>query len=199
MKIYMITNNGFHIIKFKKLAALLLGCFFLCACENDEREVDSLTKKTLGVEEAKDIIMTFTTGGKTKAVLTSPLMLRVQESSAYTEFPNSIFVDFYNDQMVIESNLKAKYAKYKENEQVVFLRDSVRVINVEKGDTLYCKELYWDRSRIGTEFYTDKAVRIRTKTQVMDGIGMEASQDFKTYHIINPAGILSVPNDQFPQ
>lgn len=195
----MISTFSFHIIKYKKLAALILSCFFLYACENDEKEVDNLTKKTLGVEEAKEIVMTFTTGGKTKAVLESPLMLRVQESSPYTEFPNSIYVDFYNDQMKIESNLKAKYAKYKENEQIVFLRDSVRVINIEKGDTLYCKELYWDRSRTGTEFYTDKAVRIRTKTQVMDGIGMEASQDFKTYHIINPTGILSVPNDQFPQ
>ena len=73
----------------------------------------------------------------------------------------------------------------------------MRVTNI-KGDTLYCNELYWDRSRTGTEFYTDKPVRIRTKTEVIDGIGMEASQDFKEYHIIHPAGNIKVPATQFP-
>ena len=51
-----------------------------------------------------------------------------------------------------------------------------------KGDTLYCDELWWDRNRTGNEFYTDKPVRIRTKTQIINGTGMEASQDFKNWH-----------------
>ena len=90
------------------------------------------------------------------------------------------------------------YAKYKETYSIVFLRDSVKVINMQKGDTLYCKELYWDRSRLGTEFYTDKPVRIRTKTQVLDGVGMESSQDFNDWHITKPTGILNVPSSKFP-
>jgi hypothetical protein len=39
----------------------------------------------------------------------------------------------------------------------VYLRDSVVVFNL-KGDTLFCKELYWDQ---GTErFFTDKEVTL---------------------------------------
>lgn len=63
------------------------------------------------------------------------------------------------------------------------MRDSVKVINIEKGDTLYCDELYWDRNREGVEFYTEKPVKIRTKTHLIDGIGMESAQDFKNWHI----------------
>ena len=91
------------------------------------------------------------------------------------------------------------YAKYKESQSIVFLRDSVKVINIQKGDTLYCKELYWDRSRTGAEFFTDKPVRIRTKTQVLDGVGMASSQDFNNWVIINPIGVLNVPSSKFPQ
>ena len=72
------------------------------------------------------------------------------------------------------------------------------MINMSKGDTLQCNELYWDRNRTGKEFYTDKPVRIRTKTEVIDGKGMEASQDFRNWRIIESVGTISVPAAKFP-
>ena len=179
-------------------AAFLPGCIFLCSCENDEGEVKNLYSKKLGIEEAKDIKLNYTTAGKTKAILTAPFMLRVQDTMPYYEFPKTLQTDFYNEAGIVESKLTAMYAKYKESQSIVFLKDSVKVINIQKGDTLYCMELYWDRRRLGTEFYTDKPVRIRTKTQVLDGIGMESSQDFNDWHIINPTGVLNVPSLKFP-
>ena len=180
------------------IAAFLPGCIFLCSCENDEGEIKNLYSKKLGIEEARDIKLNYTTAGKTKAILTSPFMLRVQDTMPYYEFPKTLQTDFYNEAGVVESKLTAMYAKYKESQSIVFLKDSVKVINMQKGDTLYCMELYWDRSRTGTEFFTDKPVRIRTKTQVLDGIGMESSQDFNDWHIIKPTGVLNVPSSKFP-
>lgn len=179
-------------------AAFISGCIFLFSCENDEKEVNNLYAKKLGIEEAVQVKLNYTTGGKIKAILTAPLMLRVQDTVPYYEFPKTLEADFYNDEGIVESKLTALYAKYKETYSIVFLRDSVKVINMQKGDTLYCKELYWDRSRTGSEFYTDKPVRIRTKTQVLDGVGMESSQDFNNWHIIKPTGILNVPSSKFP-
>lgn len=180
------------------IAAFFTGCIFLQSCENDEGEVKNLYAKKLGVEEGKDIILNYTVSGKTKAILTAPHMLRVQDTMPYYEFPESIQTNFYNDSGVVESRLTAMYAKYKESQSVVFLKDSVKVINLLKGDTLYCMELYWDRNRSGKEFYTDKPVRIRTKTQVLDGLGMESSQDFNNWRIINVTGIIDVPSSKFP-
>jgi hypothetical protein len=74
----------------------------------------------------------------------------------------------------------------------------VVVINT-KGDTLYCNELYWDRKRTGEEFYTDKPVRIRTPTHILDGDGLDAPQDFKSWHLINGRGIVRVGSSEFPQ
>jgi LPS export ABC transporter protein LptC len=178
-------------------AAFLLGCLFLLSCENDEAVVKNLFTKKLGVEEAKVIKLTFTTGGKTKAILTSPLMLRVQDTITYIEFPKTLAVDFYNDSGIADSKMTALYARYKENENIIFLKDSVKVVNL-KGETLFCDELYWDRSRTGFEFYTDKPVRIRTLTHIIDGEGMEASQDFKQRHIKKTTGMIKIPSSQFP-
>jgi len=183
----------------KIFAALLTGCFFLGSCENDPNVIKAFNAKRKGVEEAKTVIVHYSVGGKRKAILRSPLMYRLQDTVAYVEFPNTIHVDFYNEKNSdsIESKLDARYAKYKETQSIVFLKDSVRVINV-LGDTLYCDELYWDVKRTGTEFYTDKPVRIRTRTQIINGIGMEARQDFKEWHIIQSTGFIKVPASQYP-
>ena len=108
-------------------------------------------------------------------------------------------MDFFNDTGdTIDSRLDAHYAKYQEAQSKVFLKDSVRVVN-RLGDTLYCNELYWDRSRTNQEFYTDKPVRIRRKMEIIDGVGLDARQDFKEWHIIQPTGFVKVPNSQFPK
>lgn len=176
----------------------IVAACVLCSCENDEAEVASLSKKKIGIEEAKQVTLTFTTSGKTKAILTAPIMLRVQDTVTYIEFPKTLKVDFYNDSTgVVESTLTALYGRYKETQEVVFLKDSVQIKNT-KGETLYTDELYWDRRRTGWEFYTEKPVRIRTLTHYIDGVGLEASQDFKQRHIKQVTGTVKIPASQFP-
>lgn len=192
---YVKPNNKYK----KHLLLSILTCtiMLLVSCGNSDKELDDYNFKALGVEEIKDADINYTLGGNAKAKLRSPLMLRVQDASPYVEFPKKLHVDFFNESGAVESRLDALYGKYYEMESKVFLKDSVKVINV-MGDTLYCNELWWDRSRKGNEFYTDKPVRIRRKLQIIDGIGMDASQDFKAWHIINPVGVINVPNSQFP-
>ena len=182
---------------FLPVLAFLFLSAFLSSCGNTDGEVDDYNSKNLGIEEIKNADINYTMGGKPKAKLLSPLMLRVQYTNPYVEFPKKLHVDFFNENGQVESRLDALYGKYFELESKVFLKDSVKVINI-KGDTLYCDELWWDRNRKGSEFYTELPVRIRTKTQIINGVGMEARQDFKGYHIKKVTGIINVANSQFP-
>lgn len=197
----LLKNNSQEPLYFKKIlrqifTAVLLALAF-SSCENSEKELKDMNSKNLGIEEVKNADINYTLGGKAKAKLLSPLMLRVQESIPYVEFPKTLHVDFFNEDGKIDSRLDAHYGKYFESQSKVFLKDSVRVINI-LGDTLYCHELWWDRNRTGFEFYTDKAVRIRRKLQIIDGVGMEARQDFKEWVIKESKGIIKVPSSQFP-
>lgn len=174
----------------------LLAC--IISCGNSDEELKDFSSKSLGVEEIINADINYTLGGKAKAKLLSPLMLRVQDASPYVEFPKRLHVDFFNETGMVDSRLDAQYGKYFEQESRVFLKDSVKVINI-KGDTLYCDELWWDRNLKGNEFYTDKPVKIRTKSQIINGTGMKASQDFKNWLIINPnQSVIKVANSQFP-
>lgn len=191
--------NG--IIKNKKIkAAFFAGCFFLFSCENDSTVVNNLNKKIIGTEKATDIKINYTTGGKAKAILTAPLMLHAEEAATYYEFPNSLYAEFYNEEEVKETKLTALYGKYKDGESIVYLRDSVKIINMLKGDTIYCEDLWWDRNRPGVEFYTEKKVRIRQRDgQYLNGNGMEASQSFKTYHMLHVNGVLNSGGNGLPK
>ena len=184
--------------KFLIQAALITVCFFLSSCENSLQDLNQFTEKKAGIEEIKGVTIIYSLGDKTKARLTAPYMLRHQEAAPYIEFTKTLHSDFFNDSLQIESKMDAHYGKYMEEESKVFLKDSVVVFNV-KGDTLYCNELYWDRSKTGREFYTDKPVRIRTPSQIIDGDGLDAPQDFKSWHIINGRGFVRISSSEFPQ
>lgn len=138
-------------------------------------------------EEGIQIVSYLSEKGVVKGKLTAPYMLRYQQADTpYTEFPRSLHVDFYNDSLIIESRVDALYGKYLPNQEKVFLRDSVVVKNILKGDTLHCNELWWDQHT--QRFYTDKPVRIYTKTQTLFGTGMEADQNFRWYNITHMTG-----------
>jgi LPS export ABC transporter protein LptC len=178
-------------------ALILLSCFF-ASCENSLEDINKITAKRIGVETAKGVTIIYSIGSQTKSRITAPLMLRHEEAVPYVEFTKTIHADFFDDTLGITSKLDAHYAKYFETESKVFLKDSVVVINT-KGDTLYCNELYWDRKRTGEEFYTDKPVRIRTPTEILNGDGLDAPQDFHNWHLINGRGIVRVKSSEFPE
>lgn len=186
----------FHISSYFK-TALVLGSLFVSSCENSLEDINKVTSKRIGVETAKGVTIIYSIGAQTKSRITAPLMLTHEEIAPYIEFTKTIHADFFDDSLHIESTMDAHYAKYMETESKVFLKDSVVVMN-KKGDTLYCKELYWDRNRVGHEFYTDKAVRIRTPTEILDGDGLDAPQDFHDWHLINGRGIVRVGSSEFP-
>jgi LPS export ABC transporter protein LptC len=164
----------------KNIAAIFIGCFFVWSCENDIREVQNLSKKAINVEEGRQIESYLSEGGKVKAKLTAPLMLNYQKDTPKVEFPKSLHVDFYNDSTKVESQLSAKYGRYLQGENKVYLRDSVVVFNIQ-GDTLFCKELYWDQAK--AIFYSDKNVILNRPTGKTYGKGLTADQNFKWIQI----------------
>jgi hypothetical protein len=150
-------------------------------CENDVEEVKNLGKRRPNVEEGVNIESLMSNGGKMKAKLLAPKMLRFMEDTAKVEFPASLHVDFYDSTTTIESQLSAKYGRYLENDNKVFLRDSVVFLS-RKGDTLWCNELYWDQYK--SIFYTDKPAIISQKQprqKIYAEKGLIADQNFKWF------------------
>lgn len=169
----------------RKYAYLLLmtvcaGSLFAPACVNDEKKVQQLFERTLGVDEANGITSFMSLGGRMRARLTSPKMLRYQDTLPRMEFPNTLHVDFFDSTLNVENQVDAHFARYLETQNKILLKDSVRVFNIQ-GDTLFCQELWWDQTN--QRFETEKPVRIFRKGMIINGVGLSAPQDFKTFTI----------------
>ena len=178
-------NTTHHKI-FKIAVACLSSCFFMAACENDVDAVKALGARVSGIDVGKDVAIYVSNDGKLGAKLTAPLMNRyLEDSSKMIEFPQSIHVDFYKDSNQIESQLSAKYAKYKETENMVYLKEDVVVFNT-LGDTLWCKEMYWDQNT--GKFYTEQDVVVKQHSPLAKiyGKGLEANQNLTDIRIFKP-------------
>ncbi len=171
----MAPTRAFNFLRRSPLL-LITACLLFAACENDLEKVDNLIVKKAAVEEATRIESYLSEAGRVKAKLTSPLMLRYVDSS-YMEFPKSLHVDFYDDSVRIESTLDALYAKYMQDQKKIFLKDSVMVVNLQTGDTLKSRELWWDQNK--EEFFTDKPAELRQRNGniLYHRNGLRAAQD----------------------
>jgi LPS export ABC transporter protein LptC len=176
-------------------APLLIALSVFTGCVNDEKKVNSLFEKKTGVDQASDIVSYMSQGGRMKAKLTSPRMLRYQDTLPRMEFPDGLHVDFYDTSLQVENQVDSRYARYLEMQNKVLLKDSVRVYNRMK-DTLFCQELWWDQA--SQRFDTDKPVRIIRPGMVINGVGLTAPQDFKTFTIFRITNS-TVVNDGYLQ
>jgi len=182
-----------------KLWGVVVVLALLSSCENKIKDLPSNARSTRQQvpEEGQQIESYLSEAGKVKGKLTSPYMLRYQKADTpYSEFPRTLHVDFYNDSLKIESQMDAKYGKYLQNQNKVFLRDSVVVKNILKGDTLHCKYLWWDQNT--QKFTTDDSVQIYTRDKILFGTGMEADQNFRWYTIKHLTGSVLTSENAMP-
>jgi LPS export ABC transporter protein LptC len=189
------------------VAVMLITCIIGTGCSEKTKIGPMAQPHKIVPEEATDIVSYLSEPGrdaagnltaKVKGKLSAPYMLRYQRvDSPYAEFPRTLHVDFYNDTMRIESQLDAHYGKYLQNQDKVYLRDSVVVRNILKGDTLRCRELWWDQHT--ERFSTDLPVRIYQPDKILYGTGMEADQNFRWYTIKKMTGIVLTSGSNFPK
>jgi LPS export ABC transporter protein LptC len=177
-----------RLFNYKILMAVTLmsSCFFVASCENNVNEVKALNSKLGGIDIGKDVSIYVSDNGRMSAKMMAPIMKKfLVDSGKMIVFPNTIKVDFFKDSNVVDSKLSADYAHYIQEENKIFLRGNVVIFNT-KGDTLWCKEMYWDQNT--TKFHTDKEVVVKQHSPVSKiyGLGMEASQDLTDITILKP-------------
>lgn len=96
-------------------------------------------------------------------------------------FKDSVFVTFYNEEGQKTSTLQSKYAFYDKSSDRWIVKDSVRLRNLTKEETLQTEELIYERKK--NKIYTDKFVQIFTPDYRIFGEGLETDEKFEHYKI----------------
>jgi LPS export ABC transporter protein LptC len=170
----------------------VIGMIF--SCENKLEVVNTITsKEKLPAESATDIEIFYSESGKVKMKLTAPKLDRFYGEIPYVEFPQGIYVAFFDSIGRMETSLKSNYAIHKEAEKIMEAKYDVEVVN-EKGEVLNTEHLIWNQN---TEtIQTDKFVKITTADEILMGEGLEADQQFTRYKILKPTGIINIRENE---
>jgi LPS export ABC transporter protein LptC len=113
------------------------------------------------------------------------------------EFPNDIFIEFYETDGTMSSTLEANSAYYTKEKDLYKAEGDVEVIGYIDPRKMNSEELYWEPQK--EEIYTDKFVRIQSEDQISTGTGLVAKQDFSSYRILNPSGTIYLDEESTAQ
>lgn len=185
----MRTNaNKFWIFK---SIVMIFFIAMLFACNSDLKTYNSLiSADSIPDIMARDLEFIKSDSGVIRAKLSCPLMYRYDGDKPYQEFPEGLTAIFYGKDEQIETTLRADYGIRYEKERKLITRGNVVVVNLRKEEELHTEELIWDQRK--KLIFSDVAIKIISKNDVMYGSGLTSDEQFDEYEIINPHGEIEI-------
>jgi len=136
------------------------------------------------IMELDNIVFHFSDSAQVKAKGTSKK--RMEYVNGDQEYPQGLYLEFYDDNGVLESTIDANKAFYNKKEDWWRGREGVIVKRIATGEQLNTEELYWVPSE--ERIHTEKFATITRVDGVLYGTGLEAKQDLSSYSIQNVKG-----------
>ena len=161
---------------------LLVSILLLASCT--EKQTSEPVEYTGPLREAMDVEMLHAEKDKIKVKMVAKRILEFKNGDR--EFPEGIYLEFYDETGRMTSSLKANHAYYFKKENHWRGRGKVEVKNIEKRQQLNTEELFWDPT--SKKIFTEKFVTINLESEVIYGTGLDALQDMSSYTIKKPAG-----------
>jgi len=187
-----LTYKVVNILDTASLILVLAVSIFFTSCKsNDPEEIKALTEQldvpTLTVEELETTMLD---SGRIKHRLITPLLVRYENTDEpYDDFPQGLHFLSYNKNGEVSAQIKCNNARHYSKTDLWELNNNVEAIN-EKGEILNTEQLFWDMKK--NLIYSDKHVKITTKSDIINGIGFESKDDLSNYTIKNITGIVEI-------
>ncbi len=169
-----------------KLRIWALPLIFLVSCNGKEKPKPIVYEGPL--QRTENITMHYAEKGKVKVIMQAKKLNEFQNGDR--EFPEGIYLEFYNELGKMTSTLRANTAYFFKAENKWRGRGKVEVVNLEKGQQLNSEELFWKPAT--KKIFTDKFVTITDQKDVIYGTGLVADQDLSHYTIKDPNGLVEV-------
>lgn len=136
------------------------------------------------LREATNVDMLYAEKDRIKVKMTANRILEFKNGDQ--EFPEGLYLEFFDETGKMTSSLKANHAYYFKKENRWRGRGKVEVKNIERKQQLNTEELFWDPP--SKKIFTDKFVTIKLESEVIYGTGLDALQDMSSYTIRKPEG-----------
>jgi LPS export ABC transporter protein LptC len=176
-----------------KLLSPFCFCILLLlfiACQEEKNKPQSITYRG-PLEEAENIEVLYSEAGQLKVKVKTAKQIKLPSEDKF--FPKKVFVDFYAPTGQVTTTLESDSGRYEYRTGLYFVKGNVKVVNTQKQERLFTDELTWNPHT--QKVYTEKKVVIESQTtgERINGVGLDANQDFTQYSIRKPTGFFNAP------
>jgi LPS export ABC transporter protein LptC len=167
----------------------------LSSCENDVAMVQRISYQAdAPTESTKNLVLTYATDGYAKVEIHAALAETYRGQAQITKIKDSLKVYFFNEIGEIVSTLSALYGEINYNTGELMVKDSVRLYNPKKKQTLETEALFWNQK--DSSIFTESAVIVRSPKGKLFGKGIRTKQDFSNYVLLQPVGSWQIEKNQ---
>lgn len=138
----------------------------------------------------KNVTTLYSENAKMKIKIIAPQQHVFQNSDVI--YPKGVSISMYNSQGIKTTDLQADTGRFDYAQQLYKGIGHVVVTNLEQQQTLYTDELQWSQGR--HEIFTEDTIKIVTKNETLNGIGLISNEEFSKYTIKKPTGVFSMEN-----
>ena len=167
---------------------ILISSVALAGCTTSVEKAKYVAPYSGPMMRANNITTIYSDSGQTKLKLQAPVQLLLQSDDR--EFPEGIYVEFFDEKKDPKAILTSNYAIFYKKDNLYKISGNVIVDDKRQKKKLKTEELFW--SPVTKKIYTEKHLTIETLSEIIEGEGMDANQDFSSYSIHKPIGIVSV-------
>jgi LPS export ABC transporter protein LptC len=167
----------------------------LSSCENDVAMVQRISfQADAPTESTKNLVLTYAEDGYARVEIHAALAETYRGQAQITKIKDSLKVYFFNETGEIVSTLSALYGEINNNTGELMVKDSVRLYNRKKQQTLETEALFWNQK--DSSIFTESAVIVRSPKGKLFGKGIRTKQDFSNYVLLQPVGSWQIEKNQ---
>ena len=167
---------------------------FFSACSNDMEKIKFFDKKEMPYQTVKNAEILQSKNGKVQVQLIAPTIRKYTGNNARTEYPDGVFIQFFDDDKHVKSSLSSKYAIDWERKNIMQARNNVVLIDYQSGDTTYMETLIWNKNT--KKIFTNNPLMSVNGQRVTYGDGFESDDAFENPHIIHQRGTLEWDDEE---
>ena len=173
----------------------LVFSLFFVACQEEKSNQKFIPYKG-PLEEAENIEVLYSESGMLKVRMKTAKQIKAGSEDKI--FPKKVFVDFFAPTGQVTTTLQSDSGRYEYRTGLYKVKGNVKVINTAKQERLLTDELTWNPQT--QKVYTDKRVVVENQItgERLNGLGLDANQDFTQYSIRKPTGFFNAPAGMVP-
>ena len=182
------NNVRQHLLQIRSGAAALLLTCLLSACGNDIEKTKIFEPQSLPDNTIKNARIQRSENGRLQLVMTAPLVEQYSQPEAMTEYREGVDMHFFDGYQRPTGILRARYAVSYDKREVMEVRDSVVIIDLQRGDTIYLHNLTWNQ--LEHRIHSDTTIRTKNGPRITIGDRFESDDAFESPKIFHQRGTI---------